>query len=312
MNMIREKVKCSNAELAIVTFDPAFQQQEKCKRAAELAIANKELAYQNEEKDKRAAELASANKELAYQNDEKGKRAAELAIANKELAYQNDEKSKRAAELATANIELAYQNDEKDKRAAELAIANKELAYQNDEKDKRAAELNNLAFYDPLTGLPNRRLLIDRLHHAIDSSIRTRSLSVVMFIDLDKFKDINDTLGHGHGDLLLEQTAQRLESCIRKGDTAARFGGDEFVLIIENLGNSLAEATAIANIVGDKIVATLSSPYNLFTHEHNGTASIGAVFFGHDRATAEDILKQADIAMYQAKQAGRNTLVFFN
>jgi diguanylate cyclase (GGDEF)-like protein len=300
------------AELAIANTELAFQNKEKAKRAAELAIANTEHAFQNEEKAKRAAELAIANTELAFQNEEKDKRAAELAIANTELAFQNEEKDKRAAELAIANTELAFQNEEKGKRAAELAIANAELAFQNEEKDKRAVELNNLAFYDPLTGLPNRRLLVDRLHHALDSSSRNGWQSAVMFIDLDHFKDINDTLGHQHGDLLLEQTAQRLAFCLRKGDTVARLGGDEFVLILENLDKNPIEAAAVADIIAHKVFTVLNKPYQLGTQKYHGTASIGAVFFGHDRKTAEELLKQADIAMYQAKQAGRNTLRFFN
>ncbi|ABM03366.1 diguanylate cyclase/phosphodiesterase [Psychromonas ingrahamii 37] len=313
-------------ELAIANRKLAFQNEEKDKRAAELDIANKELAFQNEEKDKRAAELVIANRKLAFQNEEKDKRAAELdiankekdkraaelAIANKELAFQNEEKDKRAAELAIANKELAFQNEEKSKRAAELAIANKELAFQNEEKSKRAEELNDLAFYDALTGLPNRRILIDRLHHALSSNVRQGFESAVMFIDLDHFKDINDTLGHEVGDLLLIQIAQRLESCLRKCDTVARLGGDEFVLILENLDQKTIEAAAKANFIADKIFAALNKPYQLDMHECYSTVSIGLAFFGHEGKTAEGLLKQADIAMYQAKKAGGNTMRFFN
>ncbi|MFT6986111.1 MAG: diguanylate cyclase (GGDEF)-like protein [Psychromonas sp.] len=328
------------AELAIANKELAFQNEEKGKRvkekgkrAAELAIANKELAFQNEEKGKRAAELAIADKELVFQKKEKGKRAAELAIADKELVFQKKEKGKRvkekgkrAAELAIANKELAFQNTEKDKRAAELsiankelaiankelAIANKELAFQNEEKGKLAEELNDFAFYDPLTGLPNRRLLIDRLHHALASSVRKGLEGTVMFIDMDNFKDINDTLGHGYGDLLLKQTATRLESCLRKGDTAARLGGDEFVLILEDLDKKTIKAATKVNIIADKIFATLNKPYQLDMHKYHSTVSIGAVFFDHEGNTAEELLKQADIAMYQAKQAGGNSIRFFN
>ncbi len=300
------------AELATANSELAFQNAEKGKRAAELAIANAELAFQNAEKGKRAAELAIANTELAFQNAEKGKRAAELAIANTELAFQNEEKGKRAAELAIANTELAFQNEEKDKRAAELAIANTELAFQNEEKEKRAAEFHTLAFYDPLTSLPNRRLLIERLHHALASSARKGSQSAVMFINLDKFEDINDTLGYGHGDLLLEQTAQRLASCLNKGDTLARVGNDEFVLVLEDLDQNSIEAAAKAKTVSDKIFTALNEPYQLYLHKYCGTASMGAVFFGHDDKSAEELLKQAGIAMHQAKKTGRNLLRFFN
>ncbi|MGZ9710718.1 EAL domain-containing protein [Glaciimonas sp. GNP009] len=300
------------AELVIANKELAFQNKEKENRAAELAIANKELAFQNKEKEKRAAELAIANKELAFQNQEKENRAAELAIANKELAFQNQEKEKRAAELAIANKELAFQNKEKEKRVAELVVANKELAFQNEQKGMLATELNNLAFYDTLTGLPNRRLLLDRLHHAFASSERSGRDGVLMFIDLDKFKDLNDTLGHDFGDLLLQQTALRLESCMRENDTVARLGGDEFVVMLGDLSEHPIEAAIQAQAVGDKILATLNQPYLLATHEYHSTPSIGAALFKDQGKSAEELLKRADIAMYQAKKAGRNTLRFFN
>jgi len=299
-------------ELATANTELAFQNAEKGKRSAELAIANAELAFQNAEKGKRAAELAIANAELAFQNAEKGKRAAELATANTELAFQNEEKGKRAAELAIANTELAFQNEEKGKRAAELTIANAELAFQNEEKDKRAAEFNTLAFYDPLTGLPNRRLLVDRLQHALAASLRKGSQSAVIFINLDNFKDINDTLGYGHGDLLLEKTGQRLNSCLSDGDTLARVRDDEFVVILEDLDQEPIEAAAMAKAMSDTIFAALNKPYQLYLHKYRGTASMGAVFFGDDGKSAEELLKQAGIAIHHAKQAGRNTLRFFN
>ncbi|PKH03753.1 GGDEF-domain containing protein, partial [Psychromonas sp. MB-3u-54] len=236
----------------------------------------------------------------------------ELAIANQELAFQNEEKAKRAAELVIANKELAFQNEEKDKRAAELDIANQKLAFQSKEKGKLAEKLNGLAFYDALTGLPNRRILIDRLNHALASNVRNGRESAVMFVDLDHFKDINDSLGHEVGDLLLIQIAQRLESCLRKGDTVGRLGGDEFVLILENLDEKTIEAAAKANAIADKIFAALNKPYQLDMHQCYSTASIGAVFFDHEGKTAEDLLKQADIAMYQAKKAGGNLISFFN
>ena len=250
--------------------------------------------------------------ELAFQNEEKEKRAAELVIANKELAFQNEEKEKRAAELVITNKELTFQNEEKEKRAAELVIANKELAFQNEEKEKRAKELNNLAFYDPLTGLPNRRLLMGRLHQAFASSARSGQEGALLFIDLDNFKDINDTLGHDIGDLLLQQTAQRLESCLREGDTVARLGGDEFVVILEDLRRQPIEAATQTKAVGEKILAALGQPCQLATHEYHSTASIGATLFSDRHKTAEELLQRADIAMYQAKKVGHNTLRFFN
>jgi diguanylate cyclase (GGDEF)-like protein len=307
----KEKEKRA-AELVIANKELAFQSEEKKKRVAELVIANKELAFQNEEKEKRAAELVIANKELAFQNVEKKKRVAELVIANEELAFQNEEKEKRAAELVIANEELAFQNEEKEKLAAELVIANKELAFQNEEKEKRAAELYYLVFYDTLTGLPNRRLLLDRLRRTFVTSSRSGREGALMFIDLDKFKDINDTLGHDFGDLLLQQAAQRLESCVRKSDTVARLGGDEFVVVLEDLSQQPIQAALQAKAVADKILATLNQPYLLATHEYHSTLSIGATLFNDHTQFAEELLKRADMAMYQAKMAGRNTLRFFD
>jgi diguanylate cyclase (GGDEF)-like protein len=168
------------------------------------------------------------------------------------------------------------------------------------------------ALYDGLTGLPNRRLLMDRLHQAFASSSRSSREGALLFIDLDNFKDINDTLGHDIGDLLLQQTAQRLESCLREVDTVARLGGDEFVVMLEDLSEHALEAAAQTKAVGEKILATLNQPYQLATHKYHCTPSIGATIFSDHRQSGEELLKQTDIAMYQAKKAGRNTLRFFN
>jgi diguanylate cyclase (GGDEF)-like protein/PAS domain S-box-containing protein len=183
-----------------------------------------------------------------------------------------------------------------------------------DMTEHKAAEesIKNLAFYDPLTDLPNRRLLMDRLQHTLASSARSGRKGAVLFIDLDNFKDINDTLGHDIGDLLLQQTAQRLESCLRESDTVARLGGDEFVVMLEDLSEHALEAAAQTKTVGEKILATLGQPYQLAKHEYNSTPSIGATIFSDHGQSGEELLKQADIAMYQAKKAGRNTLRFFD
>jgi len=173
-------------------------------------------------------------------------------------------------------------------------------------------EIRNLAFYDPLTGLPNRRLLQDRLRQALASSGRSGKEGALLFIDLDNFKALNDSLGHDIGDVLLQQVALRLQSCIREGDTVARLGGDEFVVMLEDLSADALESAAQTETVGEKILATLNQPYQLRTHEHHSTPSIGATLFIDQRQPIENLLKQADIAMYQAKKAGRNTLRFFD
>ena len=184
----------------------------------------------------------------------------------------------------------------------------------NDTSEKQAAEneIKHLAFYDFLTGLPNRRLLIDRLKQAIAASVRSGKEGALLFIDLDDFKTLNDTLGHDMGDLLLKQVAQRLETCVREGDTVARFGGDEFVVMLEDLSEQSMEAAAQTEAVGEKILSTLNQPYQLGASVSQSTPSIGATLFIDHQGSIEDLLKQADIAMYQAKKAGRNTLRFFD
>jgi len=173
-------------------------------------------------------------------------------------------------------------------------------------------EIQNLAYYDPLTHLPNRRLLMDRLNHALASGTRNGRQGALLFIDLDNFKTLNDTLGHNIGDLLLQQVASRLESCVRVGDTVARLGGDEFVVMLEDLNGQALDAAAQTEIVGEKILATLNQPYQLASYECRSSPSIGATLFNNQECAIEELMKQADIAMYQAKKAGRNTLRFFD
>jgi diguanylate cyclase (GGDEF)-like protein/PAS domain S-box-containing protein len=188
---------------------------------------------------------------------------------------------------------------------AELKRANAQLEKMNDMLQSQAAR-------DPLTGLPNRRLMLDRLKHALASSMRSGREGALLFIDLDNFKTLNDTLGHGIGDLLLQQVAQRLESCVREGDTVARLGGDEFVVMLEDLSEKDHEAAAQTEVIGEKILATLNQPYQLDKHEYRNSPSIGATLFNDHQQSIEELLKQADIAMYQAKKAGRNALRFFD
>ncbi len=177
---------------------------------------------------------------------------------------------------------------------------------------RKQKQLFELAHFDHLTGLPNRRLLVDRLQHSLVSSMRTGSPGALLFIDLDHFKTINDTLGHHIGDVLLQQVAERLSSTVRGSDTVARLGGDEFVVMLEDLGEHHAEPAAQLETVGEKILATLGQPYQLAGQEYRITPSIGATLFIDALESPDELLKQADIAMYQAKNAGRNTLRFFD
>lgn len=176
-------------------------------------------------------------------------------------------------------------------------------------------QVRQLAFYDPLTELPNRRLLNDRLNQMLISGRRTGSFGALMFLDLDNFKPLNDRYGHAVGDLLLVEVAQRLAQCVRKADTVSRFGGDEFVVMLCELSHKRAEATEQAHVVAEKIRSSLSERYalpvrldghTLTTIQHSCSASIGVMVFNCTDATADHILKGADAAMYQAKDAGRN------
>jgi diguanylate cyclase (GGDEF)-like protein/PAS domain S-box-containing protein len=175
-----------------------------------------------------------------------------------------------------------------------------------------AEEIERLAFYDPLTRLPNRRLLQDRLKRALAVSQRSGRKGALLFIDLDNFKIINDTLGHDMGDLLLQQVAERLSSCVRESDTVARLGGDEFVVMLQDLSEQPLEAAKQTEITGNKILTILNQPYQLATHDYTCTPSIGATLFSSHEETVVELLKNADIAMYQAKMSGRNALRFFD
>jgi diguanylate cyclase (GGDEF)-like protein/PAS domain S-box-containing protein len=177
---------------------------------------------------------------------------------------------------------------------------------------KDEAAIHSLAFYDPLTKLPNRRLLLDRLQHTLIASTRRRNYVALLFIDLDNFKTLNDTKGHSIGDLLLIDAANRLLSCVREGDTVARLGGDEFVIILEELSEEAALAAAQAEDICNKMLNAISLPYSLQNYSHHCSASIGVtLFYNHDLA-ADELLKRADSAMYQAKSAGRNTVCFYD
>jgi len=187
---------------------------------------------------------------------------------------------------------------------------------------KQAEEkISNLAFYDPLTQLPNRRLLNDRLGQMMATSKRSGHYGALMFLDLDNFKPLNDTYGHAVGDLLLIEAARRIAGCVREADTVARIGGDEFVVLLGELDADKAESTAQAGIVAEKIRSTLAEPYLLAvqqesgaetTVEHHCTSSIGVVLFINHQGSPEDILKWADMAMYQAKERGRNRVHFYS
>ena len=198
-------------------------------------------------------------------------------------------------------------------------------------------EIESLAFYDTLTQLPNRQMLMERLQHALNQSdsqtdsqfdsqsdshsnnpsqsnanISANVFAALMFIDLDNFKLLNDTQGHATGDLLLRKVATRLGGCVRLSDTVARLGGDEFVVLLESLPADLVSATDYSRSVGQRILTALSETYDLAGYQHDSTCSVGVTVFGKQKQAVGDLLKQADLAMYQAKAAGRNAVCFFD
>lgn len=180
------------------------------------------------------------------------------------------------------------------------------------EKKQAEDKIKELAFYDSLTGLPNRTLVLDRIAQATIASARDQLYGALLFIDLDHFKMLNDTLGHDMGDRLLQQVAQRLTACVRESDTVARLGGDEFVVVLRHLSGNQLEAATQTEHLAKRMLASLNGPYELDGTTHRSTPSIGATLFkGHD-TDIPNLLRQADLAMYKAKDMGRNTLCFFD
>ena len=188
------------------------------------------------------------------------------------------------------------------------------LAALTDISERKAAEdkIRRLAFFDPLTGLPNRRLLQDRLQQALADSERTAQYGALMFLDLDNFKNINDVHGHQAGDKVLRETAERLKACVRSSDTVARLGGDEFVIMLEHLDLSSEESASQVEQVGLKILTDLDRPYLLGELPLRSSVSIGVVLFNDAGDSVDELMKRADLSMYEAKTAGKNTLRFFD
>ncbi len=179
-------------------------------------------------------------------------------------------------------------------------------------RKKSELEIHQLAFYDSLTKLPNRRLLLDRLQQSLVMSARNRRYGALLFLDMDHFKTINDTQGHAMGDLLLVEVARRLQTCVREGDSVARLGGDEFVVLLEGLSGDAGEAASQTESIAEKIRLVLDKPYVLNEFECMSSVSVGISLFFEHRESADDLLMHADVAMYQAKISGRNAVRFFD
>ncbi len=226
-----------------------------------------------------------------------------------ENGYSHGLQIMRREPQGTRWFELSVAKQQSDStETARFVVLSRDITERKLSEDK----IEHLAFYDTLTGLPNRRLLSDRLKQALSSCTRTGIYGALLFLDLDNFKTLNDTLGHDMGDILLQQVAERITSCLRETDTVARLGGDEFVVILEDLSELPMEAAALTESVGNKILASLTQPHLLDSNKYSGTTSIGATLISDHQQGIDDLLKQADIAMYQAKSDGRNTLRFFD
>jgi diguanylate cyclase (GGDEF)-like protein/PAS domain S-box-containing protein len=180
------------------------------------------------------------------------------------------------------------------------------------ERKKVEAKINDLAYYDQVTGLPNRTFLLDRMHLAMAASARNSSYCALLFLDLDNFKTINDTLGHEMGDVLLKQVAQRLKRSVREVDFVARLGGDEFVVILTDLGTVETDAAHGAKSASAKVLSNLAQAYQFDNIDYLSTASLGVTMFLGDAVAIDELMKQADLAMYRSKSAGRNTTHFFD
>lgn len=180
------------------------------------------------------------------------------------------------------------------------------------QQKKNEAAIHSLAFYDPLTHLPNRRLLLEHLQHALVVSGRNHDHGALLIVNLDKFKRINDTQGHNIGDLWLSEVASRLQACIRPEDTVARLGGDEFVVVLEKLHTDVLNAVSQTHAISDKILAAINQPHSLSGDEYCGSVSVGAALFRGKKVVVDELLKRADSAMHQAKSTGGNTMCFYD
>lgn len=206
-------------------------------------------------------------------------------------------------------------------REDEIGVLARHLDRMLDALSLQEEKIRNLAFYDTLTKLPNRRLLLDRLGQVRSASKRSGRFAALMFIDLDNFKPLNDEHGHHVGDLLLVEVARRISNCVREQDTVARFGGDEFIVMLNELTADKESSRLQAGVVAEKIRSILAEPYLLSVmHEgetapsivkHRCTSSIGVVLFINHENSEDDLIKWADMAMYQAKEGGRNRVHFF-
>jgi diguanylate cyclase (GGDEF)-like protein/PAS domain S-box-containing protein len=333
LNLNENKEKWA-AELVIANEKLCFQNEEKDKRVAELVIASECRVADTVFESQEAMFVTDANSNILRVNRAFTRitgYSAEEAIGQKPQLISSGKQSKAffANMWESINSIGGWEGEIWNKRKngevysehltvtavkdASGRVSNYVGAFIDNTTNKAASEkINSLAYFDPLTHLPNRRLLFDKLGHALASSARSNKCAALLLLDLDHFKILNDTLGHEAGDTLLQQVATRLINSVRKIDTVARLGGDEFVVLLENLSEEAIEAATQTKSLAKKIIFSLIQPYQLGANEHRSTPSIGATVFSGYELTSEELLRQVDIAMYQSKTAGRNTLRFFD
>ncbi|WP_310449725.1 PAS domain S-box protein [Sulfuritalea sp.] len=261
-------------------------------------------------------ELIGAPFKNHFTNMERAEASIKLALVKKRVTnYELTVRASHGKETVVSFNATTYYD--RSRRLQGVFVAARDIT----ERKEAEAQILNLALHDSLTGLPNRRLLNERLSHTMAAGKRSGRYSALMFLDLDNFKTLNDTQGHYVGDLLLIEAARRIGSCVREVDVVARFGGDEFVVILNELEVDKAKSVAEARVVAEKLRAALDKPYLLTFRqegkaearvEHHCTISIGVVVFLDHEGSQDDILKWADAAMYQAKEAGRNLIRFFD
>ena len=237
-----------------------------------------------------------------------GMRDAGYVYVNIDGSWQGEVWDKRKTGEVFPKWLTVSSDKNKDGQVTHYVGSFSDLSEYKEAQDK----IQNLAFYDQLTGLPNRRLLLDRLERALAGSARNRRYGAILYLDLDHFKVINDTQGHDSGDAVLQETARRIQSTVRQKDSIARLGGDEFVVLLEEISEDHRQAAAQAKMVGDKLLEVLVLPYQVKGKHYPGSVSIGVALYQGFRETVHEILKRGDVAMYEAKKAGRNALRFFD
>lgn len=243
---------------------------------------------------------------LTYPDSAEFIEAEKTLLRTGEWSNEVVQKRKDGSEIF-AEVHWTLVRDEADQPLSVLCI-NTDIT----QRKVAAGEIQHLAFYDQLTHLPNRSLMLDRLQHAIATSMRTGKYGALLFIDIDNFKTINDTMGHGAGDMLLKGIAQRLVQNTRDSDTVSRLGGDEFIVMLEELSEDAAEAAVQSKMFAEKLLQVFQEGFEIDKHIYHSTPSIGITIFHDDTQTASELLQQSDLAMYQAKASGRNTLRFYD